>query len=356
MKTKKTPYLKKIGDRWYFDFSIRQPDGSVKRYIRLGGRTRDEAQDALTKFRQVLATTPKEMPAEVVDPLFRDFAAEYIGLYAKPNKRSWERDERSIKHLNGAFGDLRLSQISLLGVERYRVGRLGEVSLSTVHRELACLKGIISKALDWEKLASFPLRKIRIDLKAEPKRERVLTYDEEGRLLNEASPYLRDMIVLALNTGMRQGEILKLRAEHVNIEARAIVVTAENSKSKRARRIPLNARALEALRPLAARPGFVFQKTRGQGFGRIGCGFKAACVRAKIADLRFHDLRHTFETRNLEAGANPAIIVKIMGHHSIPFSMEHYFHASPDAMLKAVENLANTAPATKESTKESIVH
>jgi len=352
---KKTTYLKKVGDRWYFDISIRQPDSSVKRYIRLGGKTREEAREALKKFNGLLAA-PKVKPAEVEDPLFKDFAKEYIDLYAKPRKRSWERDERSIKHLNRAFGELRLSQVSLFGVERYRVGRLAEVSLSTVHRELACFKGILSKAIDWEKLPSFPLRKVRIDLKAEPRRERVLAREEEVRLLEAASPYLRQMIVLALNTGMRQGEILKLRSEHVNLETRAIVITAENSKSKRARRIPLNTAALELLRPLVARPGFVFHGSRGQGFGRIGCGFKAACVRAKIDDLRFHDLRHTFETRSLEAGANPAIIVKIMGHHSIPFSMEHYFHESAERMLGAVEKLGELPSATKESTKESTTH
>jgi len=357
MKTaKKERNLKKRGDRWYFDFSVQQPDGRLKRYIRLGGRTKDEARDALGEFRTALKNAPNEEPAEVEDPLFSDFAKEYLELYAKPNKRSWERDERSIKILERSFAGRRLSEISLLQVERYRVGRLAQVSLSTVHRELACLKGILSKALDWEKLESFPLRKIKIDLKAEPRRERVLTPDEETRLLKEASPYLRAMIVLALNTGMRQGEILKLRAEHVNLETRVLTVPLENSKSKRPRRIPLNSSALEILRPLAQVPGFIFIKSRDQGFRTIRSGFNAACSRAKIEDLRFHDLRHTFETRSIEAGANPANIVRIMGHASIPFSLEHYFHASPDALLRDVEGLAKMPPKSKDYSKESITH
>jgi integrase len=88
--------------------------------------------------------------------------------------------------------------------------------------------------------------------------------------------------------------------------------------------------------PLGA--GFVFHMTRGEGFGRVGCGFKAACERAEIEDLRFHDLRHTFETRSLEGGTNPVHIVKIMGHHSIPFSIEHYFHAGADMLLRDVKS------------------
>lgn len=337
MKAKPEKNLKLIDGRWFFDFTL-----GGKRFIRIGGRTKEEARAAMNRLRVELLEAPKCAPAEVEDPLFEDFALEYIELYAKPHKRSWERDERSIEHLKRAFGGRRLSQISLLQVERYRVERLRDVSLSTVHRELACLKGILSKAIDWEKLASFPLRKIRIDLKAEPKRERVLSGDEEVRLMEAASPYLRKMIVLALNTGMRLGEVLKLRTEHVNLGARLITITAENSKSKKARRIPLNSVAAELLRPLVEGPGFIFRKRKGEPFVRVNSGFKAACVRAKVDDLRFHDLRHTFETRSIEAGANPASIVRIMGHHSIPFSLEHYFHAGNDRLLRDVEILAES--------------
>lgn len=347
MKKKHDRNLKQVGDRWFFDFSL-----GGKRYIRLGGRTKEEARDAMARLRVEILEGPKGRPADAEDPLFRDFAKEYIEIYAKPNKRSWERDEQSIEHLNRSFGDLPLSRISLLGIERYRVDRLAKVSLATVHRELACLKGILSKAVDWEKLPSFPLRKIKIDLKREKRRERVLSLEEEARLLEAVASHLRPMIALALNTGMRQGEILKLRAEHVSLEARALTIPAENSKSKKARRIPLNSAALEILRPLAGSQGFLFHKSGGGGFTRIGCGFKAACRRAKIEDLRFHDLRHTFETRSLEGGANPVNIVKIMGHHSIPFSIEHYYHASPDRLLQDVETLVKA----KENTKECITH
>ncbi|MBE3126327.1 MAG: site-specific integrase [Acidobacteria bacterium] len=346
MKTKERN-LKLIDGRWFFDFSL---DG--KRYIRIGGKTKEEARAAMARLRVELSAGPKESPAEVEDPLFKDFAAEYLELYAKPNKRSWERDERSIKHLDRCFGDLPLSQISLLRVERYRVERRALVALGTVNRELSCLKGILSKALDWDKLESFPLRKIKINLRDEPRRERVLTREEEARLLAEAAPYLKPMITLALHTGMRQGEILKLRAEHVNLAYSSIVIPAENSKSKRARRIPLNSAVLELLRPLLKDQGFIFHKSRGEGFHRIGCGFKAACERAKIEDLRFHDLRHTFETRSLEGGANPVNIVKIMGHHSMSFSLDHYHHPSQEMLLADVETLVNT----KEYTKESITH
>ena len=336
MKSKRDRNLKLVADRWFFDFTF---DG--KRYIRVGGRTKEEARDAMARLRVELLEGPAGGPADVEDPLFKDFAKEYLELYAKPHKRSWERDERSIKHLNGTFGGRRLSQISLLGVEKYRVERLARVALATVHRELACLKGILSKAVDWEKLASFPLRKIKIDLHLEQRRERVLSADEERRLLEAAAPHLRPMIVLALHTGMRRGEVLKLRAEHVDLEARFITVPKENSKSKRQRRIPMDSVVVELLgRAVSKSADCVFRKASGEPYKDITAAFRSACARAKISDLRFHDLRHTFETRGVERGMNLANMRDIMGHSSIDFSLSHYYHADASRLLDDVEKLA----------------
>ncbi len=359
MKAKRERNLKQIGDRWYFDFSL-----AGKRYIRLGGRTKEEARDAMARLRVELLEGPKGGAADVEDPLFKDFAKEYIELYAKPNKRSWERDERSIAHLEKSFGGRRLSQISLLQVERYRVARLDQVSLATVHRELACLKGILSKAIDWEKLPTFPLRKIKIDLSQEQRRERILTLDEEGRLLSAAAPHLRPMIVLALHTGMRRGEVLKLRTESVDLRTRFITIPKENSKSKKPRKIPMDSVALELLERLfPSDPGFIFHKSDGRPYKNICEAFQSACRRARkdptdprdkgIQDLRFHDLRHTFETRGVERGMNLANMRDIMGHSSIDFSLSHYYHADAARLLDDVEKLA-TLPAEHERQHERL--
>jgi integrase len=353
--------------RWYFDFSC---DG--KRYIRLGGVTKQEAKDAMARLWVDLLNGPKDEPVNVEDPPFIDFAKEYIELHAKPNKRSWQRDEYSIKRLADFFGRRRLSEVNLLSIEKYRVRRLKEVSISTVHRELACLKGILSKAVDWEKLPSFPLKKIKIDLRLEPRRERVLSEEEEARLLPAASPYLRSMIRLVLNTGMREGEVKTLRAEHVDLVSRFITITKENSKSKKSRRIPMNSVVVELLRNLAPKDGgFVFRKPNGEPYKDIIGGFRAACRRARkdpedkkdagIEDLKFHDLRHTFETRGLDRGMNIANMRDIQGHNSVDFSLSRYYHESREKLLDDIEKIVEKAVNTKEDTKgeppaESLSH
>ncbi len=194
---KKERNLKLVDGKWYFDFSFRG-----KRYIRLGGETKQAAKEAMVRLRVELLNKPESYAIEVEDPFFPDFAREFIELYAKPKKRSWKRDEFSIARLEAFFGRRRLSQISLLLIEKYKLERKTQVSIATLNRELACLKTILRVAIDWNKLAFFPLKKIELT-KENNTRARVLDPNEEARLLEAAAPHLRPMITLALNTGLQ---------------------------------------------------------------------------------------------------------------------------------------------------------
>ena len=358
MKAKRERNLKQIGDRWFFDFSF---DG--KRYIRLGGRTKEGARDAMARLRVDLLEGPKGGVADVEDPYFEDFAREYLETYAKPRKRSWKRDEISIGHLKEFIGRRRLSQISLLLIEKYRLARREAVSSTTVDLELACLKTLLRVAVDWEKLASFPLDKVCL-AREKNTRERVLSMDEEARLLDAAAPHLRPLIVLALATGMRRGELLKLRREHINFTTRMITVPAENSKSKKERRVPMSSAVFDLLRPFASRSGFIFGNDSGEALKAIHGGFRGACARAKkdpqdekdagILGLRFHDLRHTFASRFIAAGGNVVILSKILGHSTIALTYNRYCHPSDGDMLRGVEMMAEK-PAQHERSGERIV-
>jgi integrase len=329
--------LKFKDGNWYFDFS---KDG--KRYIRLGGSIKQAAKDEMTRLRVELLNKPESdgrYPIEAEDPVFPDFAKEFIELYAKAKKRSWQRDEYSIARLSAFFGRRHLSQISLLLIEKYKLERKAKVSTATINRELACLKTILSIAIDWNKLvASFPLKKIEL-AKENNTRTRVLSPIEETALMAEAVPHLRPMITLALNTGMRLGEILKLRREHINFTTRMITIPAENSKSKKPRQVPMNEVVLDLIRKLAPADGFIFRKRHGEPYENVITGLKAACVRAKVIAFRFHDLRHTFATRFIEAGGNVVLLSKILGHSTISITYNRYCHPSNDAMLAAVENM-----------------
>jgi integrase len=141
------------------------------------------------------------------------------------------------------------------------------------------------------------------------------------------------------NAWLRSGEILKLRREHVNFQSRIITITTENSKSGKARQVPMNEVVLDLIRKLAPAAGFIFRKSSGEPYSDVGAAFKTACLRAKINDCRFHDLRHTLS--------------KILGHSTISLTYNRYCHPSNDAMLAAVENMVNK-PAQHERQGERL--
>ena len=343
--------LKQVDGKWYFDFSFRG-----KRYIRLGGGTKQSAKDAMVRLRAELLDRPESegFAIEAEDPWFADFAKEYIEMYAKgtAKKRSWGRDEFSLSRLKAFFGRRRLSQISLLLIEKYRLERNAQVSPSTVNKELACLKTLLRVAVDWNKLASFPLKKIVLE-KVNNTRTRVLDPDEETRLMEHAAGRLKPMIVLALNTGMRRGEILQLRREHVNFQSRIITIPVENSKSKKTRPVPMNEITLDLIRKLSPAAGFIFRKRSGERYEGVSAAFKTACRRALVKNCRFHDLRHTFATRFIQAGGDVVLLSKILGHSTIALTYNRYCHPNADAMLAAVENMVNK-PAQRERSGERL--
>ncbi len=295
--------------------------------------------------------SPDTYAVEAEDPTFPDFAAEYLELYAKRRKRSWQKDKYTIQKLNAFFGRRRLSQISLLLIEKYKLQRQAVVSIATVNRDMACLKKILGVAVDWNKLVPrFPLKKIEI-AKENNMRTRVLSPVEETRLMEKAGPRLTPLIILAVNTGLRLGEIRKLRREHINFSTRFITVPAENSKSKKIRQVPMNAVVLDLLRGLAPAAGYVFRNRSGEHYKSIQAGWASALRKAGIKDLWFHDLRHTFATRFIERGGNVVVLSKILGHSTISLTYNRYCHPSNVSMLAAVENMAGKSDQSERKSE-----
>ena len=206
---------------------------------------------------------------------------------------------------------------------------------STVNRDIAVLKRLFNLAMDWNLVDKNPLKKAAL-FRVEEKLMRVLTPDEELRLIEAAAPHFRPLIIVAINTGMRRGELLGLHWEQVDLQTGTIAV--EHSKSGRVRHIPINKTAMETLNELPGpRAGHVFHY-RGLPIKDTKTAFKGAVRRAKIPHCRFHDLRHTFATRLVLAGVDLATVKELMGHASISTTMR-YAHPSPPHKRDAVARL-----------------
>jgi integrase len=322
--------------KWVIDFNCRG-----HRINRIVGTDHRQAEEEAVRVKaEILAgrfIPLKEKGQHRDDASFAGHADEFLELHSKQNKRSWRRDEVSIGHLKSFFAGMDLGELNAQRIEQYKAKRKGDgVSEATVNRELACLKTMLSKAVDWDKLRENPAGKVK-KFREAPARERILDAAEAQRLIEKAGPGLRPVLVLALNTGMRRGEILSLRWRDVDTVKGFILIS--DSKSGKSRKIPMNGAALEALAGLRHTGEFVFQNSSTDSHVLdVKTAFHGACRRAGIKGLRFHDLRHTAASRMVEAGIDLVTVSKILGHASIQMTMR-YAHPTPENMRLAVHRL-----------------
>jgi integrase len=180
-------------------------------------------------------------------------------------------------------------------------------------------------------------------LREAPARERYLTSEEEKRLfavLVGRRAHLRPIVVVALQTGMRQGEILGLKWEHLDFDRKSIYVA--HTKTGRPRRLPMSKPVEVELRSLKqdAEPDeHVFSYARtGLKLTTFRHAWEGACKQARISELRFHDLRHTFATRLRAKGVHEMDIMTLLGHTTLQMT-SRYTHAMPENLRTAVDSL-----------------
>ncbi|MFM7011065.1 MAG: tyrosine-type recombinase/integrase [Betaproteobacteria bacterium] len=220
-------------------------------------------------------------------------------------------------------------------VAKYRDERLQKVSSGTVIRELAFISAIINHARrEWSINIENPVSRVRKP-SAPVGRDRVLTAEEEARLIDalrprgRRSPWLYPLVLLALETAMRRGELLVLRWQDVNLVKRT--ATLYDTKNGEGRVVPLSSRAVEVLQALPRSiSGHVIPMTPFA----VYAAFDRATDRAKIDGLRFHDLRHTAITRMAEKLPNLIELAAVSGHKSLRMLQRYYHPRAEDLAYK----------------------
>jgi integrase len=326
---------KREDGRYYYDIWYQG-----KRYRRITNLSRAETEKAgYLRLKELekngLGILESGLPKLI---LFEDFAKDFLETHSKINKRSWRTDEYLLANLKAFFKNTYLSNIGAEIVERYKAQRIKQVSPATVNREIALIKTMLNKAAAWGRIPSNPISgRVVGKLKEKNARERILSPEETGRLIEVASPNLKPILTIALNTGMRRNEILSLKWENVNLSAGYIFI--EDSKSGRSRKVPMNRLIIDSFMGLPKRNQLVFYNPETKGsFKDIKTSFKSACRRANIKGLRLHDLRHTFATRYIEAGGDIASLSKILGHAKIQMTMR-YCNPTPEHMRLGIERI-----------------
>jgi len=236
----------------------------------------------------------------------REFVEMFIENYSRVNKRSWRDDFYRLRKCSGFFGNVYLHEISSLDVEMFKSTVIRErLSKTTVNHYLKILRRMFNVGIDWGYADVNPVKHVKLYSEKDSLKERILTEEEEVRLFEAASERLRPILAVALNTGMRRGEILSLNWNRVDLERRLIRVV--KTKSGKDRSIPLNDDLFKVLNDLIGKrkSEYLFPNPRtGRPFKAVRKSFANAIQEAEIKGLRFHDLRHTFASRLVGKGVD----------------------------------------------------
>jgi integrase len=189
-----------------------------------------------------------------------------------------------------------------------------------------------------------------ISLADEQKRQRILSLDEEDKLLAacvDERAHLKAILICALDTGMRQGEIFKLTWGQVDLEHRTITISAFNTKTLQQRSVPVSERlAAELTRLYTTRPHEPAQSVFGIS-NNVKRSFAQVKDKAGVKGLRFHDLRHSAATRLVQFGLSLPEVGRLLGH-SQPATTYRYVNADGNTLEHAKQIMDNLHKPTKQ--------
>jgi len=356
MRERKERNLKFIKKRngqgyWLIDITL-----NYQRIRRFGGYTKAEALNYLAGLRRAARD------GKLDEFLGKAKKTDTFGSYAKTliesaewkQKRSWRRDLISLNHLNRFFKDFKLDEINPASVRKYMTERLSQgMAPASINREISLLKSILFRAEYDGIIQSNPIRGRRVKrLEENNSREKIILSmsidDDKLRRLIEAAPdYFRPILSLAIITGMRQGEILKLRWKDIDFRLGMIRIPAENSKSKKERFIPIDGNLVAMLDSIERRGEFVFTNPgTSERLKNITKVFRSTLKKAGFTagrekGLTFHDLRHVAAYR-LCKQTDVVTASKILGHSSLDMTLRYIHPTDADKRLaieKSSENL-----------------
>lgn len=328
----------KKNNKWYCKFQI---EGERKHLLCAGAKTEKEAEKIETGFKYKLM---QEINGVAPKKLKKVKMAVLLALYddySRVNKLSHGRDA-FVKYIGEYFGkNTFANDITPKKIDKFKewLKKEHNNSNSTVNKYRAALSKMFSLAIANKLLCSNPVSDTA-SLRETNHKVRYLTKDEEERMfkvIDELYPYLRPIVMLALKTGMRKGEIFKLKWENIDFNYKYIEIL--ETKSGKSRKIPISKTVENILSGHNMDTEYVFvNPATNKPFTDIKHSFHTVLKKAEISNFRFHDLRHTAATRMSECGVPVPVIQDILGHSRIETTMR-YTHTITKTKTTAIELL-----------------
>ncbi|WP_163370701.1 tyrosine-type recombinase/integrase [Endozoicomonas acroporae] len=293
-------------------------------------------------------------------------------LEVTPVKTAADIIPRVTRHFK-EFLDKPLSEITPWQLEKWKRAFKGKAS--SCNRELTALRGVFSKAVNAGLLNDSPMPKVKKMKEDKNLKIRFLSSDEESKLFaaieqrqeqqklkrqskiewcierryeppaplnDQFTDHIKPIVILAINTGLRRGELFNLQAKDIDLHARILTVVGEGAKSGQTRHIPLNEKAFRTLVSWMnhIQPStYVFPSPKtGKRLDNIASSWDKIRELSNLPDIRLHDLRHTFGTRLAHAGIDLVTIKELMGHEDLE-TTARYLHTNDQRKMSAVTKL-----------------
>ncbi len=338
------------GKVWWMNFmyqgqQVRRSTGTADRRL---------AESILAKVRVQIIEGRFFETREETTRTFEELMARYLTEHAA--RKSQPRHYRGYaKSLTAFFGGRTLAEITPKLIVEYKNRRYAAgLKPASINRELASMKTAFNLGVrEWEWCRENPVSKVSME-RENNQRDRWLSVEEEARLLQACAPWLYELVTFALHTGMRMGEIVELTWRGVDVSRRTVMVF--RSKNGERRTIPVNETVLHVMKQKVTgrqvrvmtqadfSGDFVFPSKSGTALesGHLRRAFRLALSKAQIDDFHFHDLRHTFATRLVQAGVDLYKVQRLLGHKS-PIMTQRYAHHYPESLRDGVEILDRLA-------------
>jgi integrase len=311
-------------------------------------------------------------------PKFNDFLDGHYASWVEAERKAGKATVGNLKaQFSELFGKKPLTDITVWSIEKFKAKRLkAGISPVTVNRDLDRIRALLNKAVEWNVLEVNPIAMVKRSKVEDDPRVRFLNAEEERRLrealaarelerrrrrvngnahaaargletrptwaVDEYTDHLAPLVLVAMNTGLRRGELLGLTWEAVDRKAKRLKVTAATAKSQKVRYLPLNSEAAATIENLfkhsPRQTGPVFGGANGNAMTHVKHSWASLMAAAGLKNFHFHDLRHHFASKLVMAGIDLNTVRELLGHSDLKMTLR-YAHLAPEHKAAAVEKL-----------------
>ncbi len=283
---------------------------------------------------------------------FTELTDWYCGLQSVKKLAAYNRYQGALNNFNGEFGQCRLINIRMTDLEDYQIKRKDQGAADgTIDLEIKIIQSAVTKAFDNDMISGSCLKAFRKTKRllehGSNARKMLISTEQYLRLLNCASAYFKPVLIIAFNTGMRVGEIEKLRWSYIDREKMMIRLPKEITKEKKDTNIPINHHVKTVLDDLPrsiVHDYVISYKGRPiKDYSKLRRQFEKACKKAgipygtKIGEgIIFHDIRRTVKTNMVAAGIDKIDRDTIIGH-SLKGIDRHYIVPTDESLTAAMK-------------------